>query len=153
MIIILSIVMFIVPAVFAVVIHNYLRHGELTAKRKLVLFIEYSILINFITFGVSYLRGVKGLYFQDMTLSYRLKYLVLGGVLGFVMPFIVCLLIEDIITKGIRVKTKEELVTRIYKYFDEINENPVVYHWKYKLEEIDPSEEVIVDTLSVKQSS
>ncbi len=29
--------------------------------------------------------------------------------------------------------------------------NPVVYHWKYKLEEIDPSEEVIVDTLPVKQ--
>ena len=55
--------------------------------------------------------------------------------------------------KGIRVKTKEELVERIYKYFDEINENPVVYHWKYKLEEIDPSEEVIVDTLPVKQSS
>ena len=55
--------------------------------------------------------------------------------------------------KGIRVKTKEELVTRIYKYFDEINENPVVYHWKYKLEEIDPSEEVVVDTLPVKQSS
>ena len=55
--------------------------------------------------------------------------------------------------KGIRVKTKEELVARIYKYFDEINENPVVYHWKYKLEEIDPSEEVVVDTLPVKQSS
>ena len=55
--------------------------------------------------------------------------------------------------KGIRVKTKEELVARIYKYFEEINENPVVYHWKYKLEEIDPSEEVIVDTLPVKQSS
>ncbi len=52
--------------------------------------------------------------------------------------------------KGIRVKTKEELVARIYKYFDEINENPVVYHWKYKLEEVDPSEEVIVDTLPVK---
>lgn len=52
--------------------------------------------------------------------------------------------------KGIRVKTKEELVQRIYKYFEEINEDPVVYHWKYKLEEIDPSEKVVVDTLSVK---
>lgn len=55
--------------------------------------------------------------------------------------------------KDIRVKTKEELIQRIYKYFEEINENPVVYHWKYKLEEIDPSEEVVVDTLSVKKSS
>ncbi|MBD5552548.1 MAG: transposase, partial [Lachnospiraceae bacterium] len=31
--------------------------------------------------------------------------------------------------------------------------DPVVYHWKYRLEEIDPSEEVIVDTLPVKKSS
>ena len=30
--------------------------------------------------------------------------------------------------KNIRVKTKDELITRIYKYFDEINETPVVYH-------------------------
>lgn len=55
--------------------------------------------------------------------------------------------------KGIRVKTKDELVQRIYKYFDEVNEEPVIYHWKYKLEEIDPNEEVVVDTLSVKKSS
>ena len=55
--------------------------------------------------------------------------------------------------KGIRVKNKEELVERIYKYFDEVNESPVVYHWKYKLEEIDPSEEVQVETLPVKKSS
>jgi len=49
--------------------------------------------------------------------------------------------------KGIRVKTKEELVERIYKYFDEVNEEPVIYHWKYKLEEIDSSEALVVDTL------
>lgn len=55
--------------------------------------------------------------------------------------------------KGIRVKTKEELVQRIYKYFDEVNADPVVYHWKYKLDEIDPSEEIIVDTLPMKKSS
>ena len=52
--------------------------------------------------------------------------------------------------KGIRVKTKEELVQRIYKYFDEINEDPVIYHWKYKLEEIDSSEALVVDTLPLK---
>lgn len=55
--------------------------------------------------------------------------------------------------KGIRVKTKEELINRIYKYFDEANESPVVYHWKYKLDEIDPDEDVEVDTLPIKQSS
>ena len=38
--------------------------------------------------------------------------------------------------RGIRVSSKEELVERIYKYIDEINEFPVVYHWKYKMDEI-----------------
>ena len=36
---------------------------------------------------------------------------------------------------------------RIYKYFDEVNKEPVIYHWKYKLEEIDSSETLVVDTL------
>lgn len=55
--------------------------------------------------------------------------------------------------KGIRVKTKNELIERIYKYFAEINEEPVVYHWKYKLDEIDSTEEVQVESLSLEKSS
>lgn len=55
--------------------------------------------------------------------------------------------------KGIRVKTKDELDERIYKYFEEANEEPVVYHWKYKLDEIDPNEEVQVETLPLEKSS
>ena len=55
--------------------------------------------------------------------------------------------------KRIRVKTKDELVERIYKYFEEANEEPVVYHWKYKLDEIDPNEEVQVETLPLEKSS
>ena len=52
--------------------------------------------------------------------------------------------------KGIRVNTKEELVERIYKYFEEVNAAPVIYHWKYRLEEIDPGEQIRVDTLPLK---
>ena len=37
--------------------------------------------------------------------------------------------------KGIRVSSKQELVDRIYRYFDEVNETPVVYHWKYRMDE------------------
>lgn len=37
--------------------------------------------------------------------------------------------------RGIRVSSKEELVERIYKYFAEVNETPVVYHWKYRMDE------------------
>ena len=43
--------------------------------------------------------------------------------------------------KGIRVASKEELSERIYQYFDEINAEPVVYHWTYKMDEIEADEE------------
>ena len=38
--------------------------------------------------------------------------------------------------KGIRVSSKEELADRIYQYFDEINEVPVIFRRKYKMDEI-----------------
>jgi len=55
--------------------------------------------------------------------------------------------------RGIRVKSKAELADRIYLYFDEINAKPVVFHWKYNLDNIDVLEEVIVDTLPIKMFS
>jgi transposase len=36
--------------------------------------------------------------------------------------------------RGIRVKSKEELKTRIEMYLREVNEEPAVFRWKYKLE-------------------
>jgi transposase len=38
--------------------------------------------------------------------------------------------------RGIRVSSKEDLEKRIYKYFEEVNEEPVVFHWKYKMDKI-----------------
>ena len=55
--------------------------------------------------------------------------------------------------RGIRVKSKAELTDRIYLYFKEVNAEPVVFHWKYNLDDIDISEEAIVDTLSWEKSS
>lgn len=49
--------------------------------------------------------------------------------------------------KGIRVKSKEELIQRIYTYFDEINDEPVVFHWTWHLSDIDPAEPVKTETL------
>jgi transposase len=40
------------------------------------------------------------------------------------------------ILRGIRVSSKEELAGRIYQYFDDINEEPVVFRWKYKMDDI-----------------
>lgn len=44
---------------------------------------------------------------------------------------------------GIRVSSKEELESRIYQYFAEINKVPIPYHWSYKLDEIDLEKEDI----------
>ena len=49
--------------------------------------------------------------------------------------------------RGIRVKSKQELADRIYRYFEEINQVPVVFHWKYHLDDLDVSEEIKVETL------
>ena len=37
--------------------------------------------------------------------------------------------------RGIRVASKQELIDRIHQYFEEINAEPVVFRWKYKMDE------------------
>ena len=96
----ISILMLILPAVFSLGIHMCLRHGEVEPKKRAILFVVYLLMINLITYGVSFARGVKRLDFLNMTASYRLKYIGLGCVVGFVIPFFLCLLTEDIITIG-----------------------------------------------------
>ena len=49
--------------------------------------------------------------------------------------------------RGIRVSSKQELEDRIYRYFDEINAEPVVYHWGWNLDDVDPNDDVKVQTL------
>ena len=44
--------------------------------------------------------------------------------------------------RGIRVKSKKELEERIYLYFEEVNREPIVYHWTYKMDEISDEEAV-----------
>jgi transposase len=38
--------------------------------------------------------------------------------------------------RGIRVQSKEELKERIYRYIDEVNAEPVVYRWTYKMDDV-----------------
>src|SRR5262249_53902981 len=38
--------------------------------------------------------------------------------------------------RGIRVATKEELIQRIHQYFEQLNADPVVFRWKYKVGEV-----------------
>ncbi len=38
--------------------------------------------------------------------------------------------------RGIRAASKEELIDRIHQYFEEINAAPVVFRWKYKMDDV-----------------
>jgi transposase len=38
--------------------------------------------------------------------------------------------------RGIRVASKQELIDRIHQYFAEINADPVIFRWKYRMDEI-----------------
>jgi len=38
--------------------------------------------------------------------------------------------------RSLRVASKDEIVQRIYRYINEINEEPVVFRWKYRLDEV-----------------
>lgn len=38
--------------------------------------------------------------------------------------------------RGIRVATKEELIDRIYSYFEAVNADPIVFRWKYKMDTV-----------------
>ena len=46
------------------------------------------------------------------------------------------------IFREIRVTDIEERFERLYKYFAEINDSPIVYDWKYHMCEIDPEEAI-----------
>ena len=57
----------------------------------------------------------------------------------------------------IRVETKKELEDRIYKYFDEINKEPVPYKSTYKMDTIDLSKEdidsIVYEVVNAKAAS
>ena len=51
------------------------------------------------------------------------------------------------------VKAKDDLVQRIYKYFDKVYGDTVAYYLKTKFEEIEFREEIAADTMQSPKSS
>lgn len=103
----INLVMLIAPALLAWGIHIYLRHGEMNRKRKAFFLFLYLFLINGFTFAVSYVRGVKGLQFDNMTITYKIKYLCLGCAWALILPFVVCLFSDG---KGTRQGAKKYII-------------------------------------------
>ncbi|SES42308.1 hypothetical protein SAMN04487884_1483 [Butyrivibrio fibrisolvens] len=108
----LSVLMFIIPSLVSFVIHNYLSYGKIELKKKITYWGVYIVLINLCTFFVSYIRGVKGFRFEDMTVSYRLKYMALGCLFAIVVPF----LVNYLTNKAKKINMPNQFVDNIHWY-------------------------------------
>lgn len=113
---ILNIAMITIPFLVALVIHKYLRHGEMSIRRTVFFAVFYLCFINFIVLAVSWMRGVKGLNFRDMTISFKLKYMGMGSMLGLFIPFPICLVTEDRITLSGLKRYTGRFLSDIQKY-------------------------------------
>ena len=64
--------------------HIYLRHGEVSGKRRVLYLLLYFVLIHAVVFGAAYVRG---LYFQMVTLDYAIRHLGFGLICALIAPF------------------------------------------------------------------
>jgi len=116
MLILLGIVAALLPPFIAWGEHLYLRHGEVSGKRKILYFLLYFVLIHAAVFGVAYYRGVRGLTWQLVTMDYELKHLGAGLVCAVLLPFLGCLVLEPGVTLGGFRKYGRRTLTDIRKY-------------------------------------
>lgn len=93
-----NIIMVLFPALFALFCHNYVTHGKLSGKRKVILLVYYFLIVNILTFATTWLLGFKSFSFARMTGSYKLKSLLLGCIWGFIVSLTSALLIEKNVT-------------------------------------------------------
>ena len=108
-----NLTMIFLPALLAWSIHIFLRPRETGRKKKLFYLAFYFILINTFTFAVSFLRGVKGLRFDGMTMTYKIKYLCMGCVWAVILPFFVGIFTDG---KGRRQDIRKE----IHKFYHDV---------------------------------
>lgn len=116
MLILLGIAAAVVPPFLAWAEHIYLKHGEVSGKKKMLYLLLYFILIHALVLGIAYGRGVRGLTFQTITADYMIRHLGAGLVCAFIVPFFCCLLVEKNITVGVFLKYGHRVFKDIRQY-------------------------------------
>ncbi len=112
----LNIVMLFMPPFLAWCIHGYINKDR-TLKSKIWQGIGYFLVINAMSYGVSYVRGIKKLSFSNMTVSYRMKFCLIGCVFGILLPLIIHFFKKNaFIWKGLKNDIKS-FVKDMRKYF------------------------------------
>lgn len=89
----LNVGMLFVPSFIIWLVWRYKHKDEKKILRKIIAYGICLLIVNGGAYTASYIRGVKGFSFQDMTMSYRVKYFAVGCAVAFFMAFV--LLIKD----------------------------------------------------------
>lgn len=105
--IIALLILLILPPGVAVFAHQYLNESKISIKRKTLLFIIYFLIIFLVESAVCWRRGITGFNPSNMTVTFKLKYMCLGCLLGDIIPTVVFLglrrnyCIKSTILKGV----------------------------------------------------
>lgn len=116
MLILLGIVAAVVPPFIAWAEHIYLKHGEVSGKRKALYLLLYFILVHILAFGIAYEMETREFTFQAIVAGYMIRHLGVGLVCAFIVPFLCCLLFEKNITVGGVLKFGRRVFNDIRKY-------------------------------------
>lgn len=76
--IVLDIIMLFIPPLVAEYLYVRMNRGNVGIKRSIIQFIGYFVIVNGASYMASYMRGVKTISFTHMTISYRMKYFLVG---------------------------------------------------------------------------
>lgn len=99
MLVLLGIAAILLPPFLAWGEHIYLKHGEVSGKRKVLYLLLYFVLIHLMTAGAAYAGGARGVALKTLSSDYVLKHLGAGLVYAFIAPFFICLMVEVNVTR------------------------------------------------------
>lgn len=116
MLILLEIVAAVVPPFIAWAEHIYLKHGEVSGKRKVFYLLLYFLLVHASVLGIAYGCEVHELLLQTVAIDYVIRHLGTALVCAFIVPFFGCLLFESNITVRGFLKYGRRVFADIRKY-------------------------------------
>ena len=114
---ILNSAMVLVPALFALFVHNYICHGKVPPARKLFFFLLYGVVIGVLMYAIIWLWGSRGMDILHKTLSQKITVTIFGCVLAFCLVFIACITLEQDITMQKLQRYLLRFRTDVQKYF------------------------------------
>ena len=100
MLILLGVAAIILPPFLAWGTHIYLRHGEVSGKRRVLYLLLYFLLIHVFVISLAYGKGVRGMTLETISYDYVIKHLGAGLVCAFIAPFFICLIVEANVTRA-----------------------------------------------------